>query len=274
MEEELRVRYEDSELIVADKPAGMHTAPLSPGDSGTLLELVMQSFPEVGALPGIKAVEPGLVHRLDRETSGLVVVARTAGAFDALRRSFASGEARKDYTAACADDGQPGGTPPRPSKDLPADAYPRRHLVDYDGRETPATLRIESRFAPYGPGRRMVRPVLAGERSAKLLAAASPELYCTEARILERRGGRALLSAWIRKGFRHQVRAHLAFLGFPILGDPFYGAVVPTGFASRMYLHAARIELAHPATGRPLVVESPVPEEFTSLFEYVKGASP
>ena len=274
MEEELLVRYEDSELIVVDKPAGMHTAPLSSGDSGTLLELVMESFPEIGVLPGIKAVEPGLVHRLDRETSGLVVIARTAGAFDVLRRSFASGEARKDYTAACAEGGQPDGTPPRPSKDLSADAYPRRFPGDYDGRPTPATLRIESRFAPYGLGRRMVRPVLAGERSAKLLAAASPGLYSTEARIIRRGGGRALISAWIRKGFRHQVRAHLAFLGFPILGDPLYGAVVPEGFAPRMYLHAGRIELAHPATGRPLVVESPLPEEFISLFEYGKGASP
>lgn len=246
MEEELCVRYEDSELIVVDKPAGMHTAPLSPGDRGTLLELVMESFPEIGALPGIKAVEPGLVHRLDRETSGLVVIARTPGAFEALRRSFTAGEARKDYAAACV----------------------------AAGRDAPGTLRVESRFAPYGQGRRMVRPVLAGERSAKLLAAASHELYCTEARILERRGGRALLSAWIRKGFRHQVRAHLAFLGFPILGDPLYGAVVPAGFASRMYLHAGRIELAHPATGRPLLVESPVPEEFMRLFEYGKGASP
>ena len=273
MEGELRVRYEDSELIVVDKPAGMHTAPLAPGDGGTLLELVMESFPEVGALPGLKAVEPGLVHRLDRETSGLVVVARTPGAFEALRRVFAAGEARKDYAAACVDGGQPDGTPSRPSKDLPADAYPRRRPGDY-GSEAGGPLRMESRFAPYGPGRRMVRPVLAGERSPRLLAAASPELYRTDARILQRRAGRALLSAWIRKGFRHQVRAHLALLGFPILGDPLYGAAVPEGFAPRMYLHAGRIELAHPVTGRPLVVESPVPEEFMSLFEFTKGASP
>jgi len=241
---ELCVRYEDSELIVADKPAGMHTAPLAPGDTGTLLALVMEAFPEVGALPGIKPVEPGLVHRLDRETSGLVVIARTAGAFDALRRSFASGGARKDYVAACAE----------------------------AGGDVSGNLRIESRFAPYGPGRRMVRPVLAGERSPKLLAEASPGLYTTEAQIIDRRGGRAMITAWILKGFRHQVRAHLAFLGFPILGDSVYGAVVPGGFAARMYLHAGRIEVAHPGTGRPLVVESPVPDEFMSLFESSKGA--
>lgn len=253
MAAELCIRYEDDDLIVADKPAGMHTAPLVRGDTGTLLELVLDAFPEIGALPGIKPVEPGLVHRLDRETSGLVVVARTAGAFESLRHAFASEAVRKDYAAACAPTGAAGaedeGLGPRP-------------------------LRMESRFAPYGPGRRMVRAVLSGERSARLLAAASPALYATEARVMNRRGGRALVRAWILRGFRHQVRVHLAFLGFPIFGDPLYGVAAPQGSAPRMYLHAGRIELPHPVTGRRLVVESPVPDEFMSLLETGKGASP
>ncbi len=252
MPADLNVRYEDADLVVVDKPAGMHTAPLARGDIGTLLELVLHAFPEVGAVPGIKPVEPGLVHRLDRETSGLVVVARTAGAFQALRRAFDSGAVRKDYLAACADG---------------------------EGTSAAAHLRMESRFAPYGPGRRMVRPVLPGERSAKLLETASPGLYATEAHILQRRQGRALLSAWILKGFRPQVRVHLAFLGFPIYGDPLYGVALPEGAlregaTPRMYLHAARIEIPHPGTGTRLVVESPAPEEFMSLFEPDKGASP
>ena len=247
---ELCIRYEDEDLVVVDKPAGMHTAPLARGGTRTLLELVLQAFPEIGALPGIKAVEPGLAHRLDQETSGLVVVARTAAAFDGLRRAFASEEVRKDYLAACA---------------LTRDE-------DVQGLQT-RPLRMESRFAPYGPGRRMVRPVLAGERSAKLLAAASPALYTTEARVIERRGPHGLVRAWILRGFRHQVRVHLAFLGFPILGDPLYGVAAPRGAVARMYLHAGRIELPHPVTGRRLVVESPVPDEFMRLFEPSKGAS-
>jgi len=70
----------------------------------------------------------------------------------------------------------------------------------------------------------------------------------------------------IRRGFRHQVRAHLAHLGYPILGDPLYGAPVPPGHMERMYLHAVRIELPHPDTGARIVVESPLPEEFRTLF--------
>ncbi len=267
----LCVRYEDSDLVVVDKPAGMHTAPLARGDAGTLLELVLHAFPEVGGVPGIKPVEPGLVHRLDRETSGLVIVARTAAAFQALRLAFDSGAVRKDYLAAC------------------ADSAARADSADGVTPASTGQLRMESRFAPYGPGRRMVRPVLPGERSARLLDAASPSLYVTEGRILRRSPGRALVSAWILKGFRHQVRAHLAFLGFPILGDPLYGVALPDdalpddalpddappgGVTPRMYLHAARVEIPHPGTGARLVVESPAPAEFMSLFEPDKGASP
>lgn len=237
--EVLLIRYEDPSLLVVDKPAGMHTAPLAERESGTLLGAVIEQFPDVQSVPGITAREPGLVHRLDRDTSGLVVIARTAEAFSRLHASFSAGGARKWYRAvsACTERG------PRARDEL----------------------RIESRFAPYGPGRRQVRPVLAGERSQKLVASASRESYVTEARILAQANGRALLGVSLLKGFRHQVRAHLAFLGFPIFGDPLYGAAVPEGAPARMYLHAQRIEMRHPVSGEPLVVESPVPPEFDVL---------
>lgn len=239
--QELRVRYEDPALIVVDKPVGVHTAPLRPGEPGTLIEMVIRSYPEVAGLPGIKPVEPGLVHRLDGATSGLVVIARTVEAFDALRRSFASGGARKLYLAACA-------------------------CTD-ESLDSSRPLHIESRFAPYGHGRTMVRPVFPGEKSRKLLRSASSEIYVTEARVTARGNGRMMLAASILRGFRHQVRVHLAFLGFPILGDPLYGAAVPAGFPARMYLHAARIELRHPTSGLPIEVEAPLPAEFTGLFD-------
>jgi 23S rRNA-/tRNA-specific pseudouridylate synthase len=76
-----------------------------------------------------------------------------------------------------------------------------------------------------------------------------------------------MIAASILKGFRHQVRVHLAVLGFPILGDRLYGAAAPEGFPTRMYLHAARIDLRHPTSGLPLVIEAPLPAEFAGLLD-------
>ena len=238
---ELIVRYEDPGLLVVDKPAGVHTAPLRPGETGTLIDMVIRSYPEVAVVPGIKPIEPGLVHRLDRDTSGLVVIARTTEAFDSLRRCFDSGGARKQYVAAC-----------RCAEGVPEGSGP---------------LRVESRFAPYGPGRAMVRAVFPGERSRKLLESASGEIYVTEARVTARGNGRVMIAAAILKGFRHQVRVHLAVLGFPILGDRLYGAAAPAGFPARLYLHAARIDLRHPTSGLPLGIEAPLPAEFAGLLD-------
>ena len=97
----LVVLFEDASMIALDKPAGLHSAPLRAGESETLLARVIERYPEVAALPGVKPVEPGLVHRLDRDTSGIVLVARTPPAFAALREQFNAGEARKEYRAIC-----------------------------------------------------------------------------------------------------------------------------------------------------------------------------
>jgi 23S rRNA pseudouridine1911/1915/1917 synthase len=236
----LAVLYEDGGMLVVDKPAGLHTAPLRRGEGGTLLESVIAAYPEVASLPGLKPMEPGLVHRLDRETSGCVVVARTPAAFAALREAFDAGRAVKSYTAACG-------------------------CAERD-RATGETLSIQSRFAPYGRGGRMVRVIQPGEKARAGRRGATEALYATEARVAARGPDRALVEARIVRGFRHQVRAHLAFLGLPILGDPLYGTPVPEGFEPRMYLHASRIALPRPGAGEPLVVESPEPPGFLALF--------
>ena len=246
----LVVRFEDAQFAVVEKPAGTHTAPLRAGEPGTLLERVLEMYPEVAEVPGIKAVEPGLLHRLDRETSGLVVIARTPGAFAALRESFVRGAVRKEYLAACARSADPQATEGAPG-----------------GRSGPGpAMSITSRFAPCGSGGRMVRVVVAGERRKKLLHGASADSYSTEAEVVRPCVCALLLRARIGRGFRHQVRAHLSFLGFPILGDRLYGAPVPPGAADRMYLHASRLDLEHPITGERLTVESPLPEEFAALL--------
>jgi 23S rRNA pseudouridine1911/1915/1917 synthase len=235
----LRVVHADADLLVVDKPAGLHTAPLRPGEAGTLLDQVLARYPEVGSLPGLKPEEPGLLHRLDRETSGLVVIARTAAAFHGLLAQFRAGRVRKEYLALCAPE----------TAVKPGDRF-----------------RLASRFAPLGPGRRRVRVVLQEDKRAKLLRRASGAVYTTEAEVLAVKPDLALVRAVIVQGFRHQVRAHLAHLGLPLLGDELYGRPAPCGASHRLYLHASAVELAHPANGRRLRIEAQLPHDFTPCY--------
>ncbi|MCX7029962.1 MAG: RluA family pseudouridine synthase, partial [Spirochaetes bacterium] len=235
---DLCILHVDDQLLVIDKPEGMHTAPLHAGETGTLLDAVIEQYPEVERVPGIKPVEPGLLHRLDKGTSGVVVIARSVHAFTTLARQFESGDVRKEYLAVC----------------VPGPAV----------RST--RLSVSSRFAPLGPGRTKVQMVMSYEHRARVLKAASPDTYVTEAEIAERGAGGCLVRCTITRGFRHQVRVHLAHLGLPIVGDPLYGVPVPPGFGERMYLHASAVELHHPADGRPLRFESDLPNEFPPLL--------
>jgi 23S rRNA pseudouridine1911/1915/1917 synthase len=237
----LSILFEDEHLIAVDKPEGMHTAPLREAEKGTLLGLIIRRCPEVAHVAGLKAVEPGLLHRLDRDTSGIVVAARTREAFEALHGQFNGGDVRKQYIALC---------------------MPGSHEEPAPG----ARLHIESRFAPFGPGRKRVRAIFAADEAAAGKGEATRESYATDVEVGERRGGIILVRATIVKGFRHQVRVHLAALGLPILGDALYGAPVPEGAHRRMYLHAAVVALRHPASGEPLEIRSPLPASFEAIL--------
>ena len=233
----LAVLHEDGDLLAVDKPAGLHTAPLRAGEPDTLLARVLARYPEMAGVPGIQPREPGLLHRLDRETSGVVLLARTAASFETLRRAFESGRVEKEYAAVCI-----------PREPAPAAAGSR--------------LRIESRFAPFGPGRRRVRVILPGEGRRPAAREATADLYTSEVEVVEALGGRVRVRVRLRRGFRHQVRVHLAHLGLPIAGDPLYGPPPPADLPPRMYLHAAALVLPHPATGAALEIRSPLPPGF------------
>jgi len=242
----------DERLLAVRKPIRMHTAPGRSPDN--LCAWVFARFPEAARCG--RAGEGGLLHRLDYETSGLVLFARDEEAFAFLRREQEAGRLLKEYVVRSRPSAalQPAGS--RPPQAAPRGVEPGAWeaarsagepagLASLLGAGRAAPPRIESSFKPYGPG--AARVACLGPDEAKPGAAA----YATE--ILEARaaGGLVELRASLDRGFRHQIRAHLAWIGLPILGDPLYGGAE----AERLYLHAARLRFVHPGTGLEQVIE-------------------
>jgi 23S rRNA pseudouridine1911/1915/1917 synthase len=229
----LDLRLELSELVVVCKPAGMPTVPLAAGERGTLAGALVARYPEMRDF-GYRAREPGVVHRLDTLTSGLVVAARTAPAFDALVLALKQGELKKRYLAVV-----PGtGLPEAGSIDLPLAPDPRDST----------RVRVVDIGAAYA------RPAL------------------TYFRVLERGAGLALLELDAGPAFRHQIRAHLAASGFPIVGDEPYGGAVHPGLPGRHALHASYVAWAGDAA-RNFEVSTEVPAEFRALLEGGRDSS-
>lgn len=212
----LVVVHEDEALIVVDKPEGVPAYPLRPGEGGTVAEAVLARHPDlegVGDLP----LAPGLAHRLDRETSGLLVFARTPAAFEAVRAAFRRREVHKTYLAVVAGALEGEGTIDVPLGRRRGDRK-RVHPVPTDD-----------------PAIRTVWPAL------------------TRWRALAPAAGGTLVEVDLVTGVTHQARVHLAWLGHPILGDPRYGGPE----APRLMLHAARLALPHPVRGGELRLASP-----------------
>ena len=238
-----RIVYEDDTIIVVDKPAGMLSVPgKAVADNGVALdveEYVRQYLTKNSQLPTLNSQLPTLnsqlpkaVHRLDMDTSGLLVLALNDEAYIELQRQFASREVKKRYEAVL--DGKPSvlcGAPG--SKWL---------SVSHDGREGRISLPLIADIMDR-PRQRVDfdngKPALTDYRIERLLP-----------------NGRTLVSLYPLTGRTHQLRVHCAHnegLGCPILGDPLYGHGCHT---SRMYLHAAMVEFRHPVTGERLRFES------------------
>jgi 23S rRNA pseudouridine1911/1915/1917 synthase len=211
----LDVIHLDPQLVAVDKPSGMPSHPLEPGERGTVVNALVARHPEC-ADASADPREGGLVHRLDTLTSGVLLAARTAEAWQTVRDAFSGRQVDKRYlavvTGPVADEGE---------IDLPL-----RHRADH------------------------VEPALSGGGREAL----------TDFRVLSRAGDASLLEVRIHTGVLHQIRAHLAAIGAPVLGDQDYGGRPLPGL-DRFFLHAARLGLAHPATGSRLEVAAPLPPE-------------
>lgn len=260
----------DGSILVVTKPPRMHSAPGRSPDS--LCSWVFERFPEAAGVGNAGEEDPaprgsrlptegGLLHRLDYETSGLVLFARSAEAFAFLLREQREGRIRKEYLlrAAPSRECHPAGSRPPRSRPMGLDeaAWSEAIAAEDSGRialllggETRPDVCVESLFRPYGPGAARVACLDPAESTASVRRLPGP--YITH--ILEARDSEGVLEllAAIDLGFRHQIRAHVAWIGLPILGDPLYGGRP----AARLYLHASRLTFRHPVTGLETIVET------------------
>jgi 23S rRNA pseudouridine1911/1915/1917 synthase len=228
----LAVVHEDDHVLVLDKPAGLVVHPGAGHARGTLAAAVLAHAPQTAGVGGPR--RPGVVHRLDKETSGLLVVAKTPAAYEALTAQLAARTVSRVYRAVV-------------HGRLAAD----RAVVDRPiGRDPRDRTRMAVR--PSGQGRRAV----------------------THLRVLERFAGFTYLEARLETGRTHQIRVHLASLGHPVAGDRVYGrrrAPLPV-LLEGLALHAAALAFTHPVTGRRLEFTAPLPARIERLLSHLRDA--
>ena len=219
----LKVVYEDSEMLVIDKAPGMVVHPAPGHFTGTLVNALLHHCPDLSGIGGV--ARPGIVHRLDQDTSGLIVVAKSQKAMDGLVKAFSSHKAiAKTYLAVC------------------------------HGRPRLDAGRIENLIGRHPVDRKRMAIV---EKNGKVAI--------TNWRVLESTGALSALECRIETGRTHQIRVHTASLGCPVIGDKTYGKSaldkklepVP----ERQMLHAWRLELYHPVNGEKMKFEAPVPDD-------------
>ncbi|MGC4089887.1 MAG: RluA family pseudouridine synthase [Polyangiaceae bacterium] len=226
-EQALDVRLERADLVIVSKPAGTPSVPLQPGEKGTLANALVARYPEMRDF-GYAEREPGLLHRLDTQTSGLLLAARNAEAFNALLKLLQSGALKKRYLAVV--------SPP----DLP------------DSGSIEASLEPD----PERKGRVMI-----AREDAKY------HRFCVTRYRVQRRGARfALVELEASPAFRHQVRAHLASIGHPIAGDALYGGEAVVELAARHALHASFLGYDGDAEILAFELSDPAPAVFEQLL--------
>jgi 23S rRNA pseudouridine1911/1915/1917 synthase len=226
----LDILYEDDSLLIINKPAGLVVHPAPGHDEGTLVNALLAHCPN---LPGIGGVQrPGIVHRLDKDTTGAIAIAKTDFAQQHLQAQLKAKTARREYL------GIVYGAPRTESGivDLPIG----RHPID---RKKMAIVPIEK-----------------GGRAA-----------ITHWQVKERLGNYTLIHFRLETGRTHQIRVHSAHIGHPIVGDPVYGSGRSVGVnLSGQALHAWRLKLQHPVTGEAIEVTAPPPAEFHTLLEVLR----
>ncbi len=231
---DLVIPYEDEHLIIIDKPAGMVVHPAAGNLDGTLVNALLYHC--AGQLSGVGGVaRPGIVHRIDKDTSGLLVVAKSDRAHEGLARQF------KEHS------------------------IDRRYLAIVSGVPVPPAGKVDAWIGRSDANRQK----MAVQREGRGKHAV------THYRTIERLDRAALIECRLETGRTHQVRVHMAHIGHPLLGDPAYGkagphrAVLAELDFHRQALHAARLGFIHPVTSQAVSFESPIADDMQRLFSHL-----
>ena len=222
----LDVIFEDAALLVVNKPAGLVVHPAHGHASGTLVNAVLAHCPQVADVGGPDRA--GIVHRLDKDTSGLILIAKDEATHAALQRQFKHRQVTKTYLAL-----------------VEGPVQPREGIVE----------------APVGRDKRQ-RKKMAVVRSGRQAR--------TMYRAVEYFDDHTLLEVRPHTGRTHQVRVHLAWLGYPIVGDAVYGHRRQRLLRGRHFLHAARLRFTHPATGEEVEFEAPLPPKLAAILKRLR----
>ncbi len=208
---------ESEPFAILDKPRGLPSAPLKEGDQSALT-WALQNFPEIKNVAGKKTVEYGLVHRIDTETRGLLLIACSQAFYDEIITEQTNGRFIKSYVAECREIKEE--SLPEGFTNVSCDI---KNLLGGIKNHTAGriTLALTSRFRPFGLKNREVRPV--SESSGKAaLKKASEKKYSTKIFLERTEDGTVKATCTIAEGYRHQVRCHLAWIGFPVKNDGLY----------------------------------------------------
>jgi len=217
----LNIIYEDADLLAIDKPAGLTVHPAPGHPSHTLINAILSHFPHLADIGD--SLRPGVVHRLDKDTSGVMLVAKNSAAQADLSQQFKSHSVTKAY------------------------------LVLVKGKLTPESGVIEADIGR-DPRNRKRMAVVAEGREAR-----------TEYRVVKYIGDYTLLEVMPETGRTHQIRVHLAAIGFPVVGDKVYGVESP--YLSRQFMHACRLGFKLPSSGEYVEFKSELPPDLAQALE-------
>jgi 23S rRNA pseudouridine1911/1915/1917 synthase len=256
----LDILHEDADLIVVNKPAGMvvHPAPGSP--TGTLVNALLHHFG--GNLSGIGGEKrPGIVHRIDKDTSGLLVVAKSDRAHHGLAAQFADHSITREYTAIC--------------HGVPDAADPRLRGVRGVHVGTGGAVRVSTQLARHKTDRQRQAVLFEGGRHAVTHLKVEESFAAVLARV----------SCRLETGRTHQIRVHMAHIGHALVGDPVYGgrrrvsekvlgpvAAAVNGFP-RQALHAATLGFVHPVSGAEMQFEADLPADMARLLSELRAVA-